>query len=76
MSVGVLGDAFLCYLPPPRLNDACLSAMAADVPLLCCTPCTAVRVSAAQFWLLVLRFVRALPIYPSVRLGAALMLRL
>ena len=64
MAVGDLGDA-----------DACLSAMAADVPLLCCTPRTAVSVSAVHFWLLLLRFVRALPVYPTVRLGAALMLR-
>ena len=49
--------------------------MAADVPLLCCTHFTAVRVSAAHFWLLFLRFVRALPIYLTFRLGATLMLR-
>ena len=75
VGVGVLGDAFLCYPPAPRLNAACLSAMGADVPLLCCTPCTAVRVSAAHFWPILLRFVRALPVSPTVRLGAALMLR-
>ena len=49
MDVGVLGDAFLCYSPPPSLNAAWLIAMGADVPLLCCIPCTAVRVSAAHF---------------------------
>ena len=75
MGVGVLGNAFLCYPPLRRLNDDCLSAMGADVRLLCCTPCAAVRVSAAHFWLLLLRFVRAIPVYPTVRLGDALMLR-
>ena len=69
------GRRFPVLLPPPRLNTACLSAMGADVPLLCCTPCSAVRVSAAHFWPLLLRFVRALPVYPTVRLGAAFMLR-
>ena len=53
MGVGFLGDAFLCHLP-----RTCLNAMAVDVPLLCCTPCTAARVSAAHFWLLLLWFVR------------------
>ena len=72
---GPFGRRFPVLPPPPRLNDACLSAMAADVPLLCYTPCTAVRISAAHFWLLLLRFVRELPVYPAVRLGAALMLR-
>ena len=48
MSVSDLGDASLCY-PPPRLNDACLNVMAADVRLLCCTPCTAVSVRAVLF---------------------------
>ena len=75
MGVCVLGDAFLCYPPPPRLNYPCLSAMGTDVPPLCCTPYIEVRVSAAHFWLLLLQFVRALPVYPTVRLDAALMLR-
>ena len=43
--------------------------------LYCCTPCTGVRVRAAHIWPLLLRFVPALPVYPTVRLGAALMLR-
>ena len=60
---------------PPRLNAVGLSAMGADVPLLCCTPGTAVRVSAAHFWPLLLRVVRALPVYPTVRLGGAPLLR-
>ena len=74
MSASVLVDAYLCY-PPPKLNDAYLGAIGADVPLLCYTPCTAVSVSAAHICLFLLRFVRALLIYPPVRLGAALILR-
>ena len=35
--------------PPPTINVACLSAISADIPLLCCTSCTAVGVSAAHF---------------------------
>ena len=70
---GRFGRRFPVLPPPPRLNDACLT-MAADVPLLCCIPCTAVRVSAAHVRLILLRFVRALPVYPTARLGATLML--
>ena len=75
MGVGVLGDAFLCFTPPPTLNAARLNAMVADAPLLRCTPCTAVRVSAAHFYPILLRFVQVLAVYPTVRLGATLMLR-
>ena len=46
-----------------------LSGMGADVPSCVCTRCTAVRVSAANFWLHLLRFVRALPVYPTINLG-------
>ena len=31
--------------------------------------------SAAHFWPILLRFVRVLPVYPKLRLGADLMLR-
>ena len=75
MGVGGLCDKILCYPPPPWLNAACLSAMGTHVSVLCCTVFTAVRVSADNVWPLLLRFVRALPVYPTVRLGAALMLR-
>ena len=72
---GRLGRRFTVLPPPPRLYAACFGAMGADVPLLCGPPCTAVRISAARFWPLLLQFVRALNVYPTVRLGAALMLR-
>ena len=36
MSVSVLGDSYTVLPPPPRLNNAYLSAMGADVPLLLC----------------------------------------
>ena len=49
--------------------------MGADLSLLCWTPSTAIRVSAAHSCPLLLLFVRTLPVYPTVRLGAALMLR-
>ena len=61
--------------PPPRLNPVCFGAMGAGVYLLCCPPRTAVGVNAAHFLPLLLRFVWALSVYPTVRLGAALMLR-
>ena len=76
MCVGVLGDVFLCYLSTPRLNATCLHAMGSNVPLLCCTTCNSVRVRAAQLWPILLRFVWASPVYPTVRLDAALILRL
>ena len=44
------GRRFLVLSPPPRLNEACLTAMGADVPFLCCTPCTAVRGSVAHLF--------------------------
>ena len=49
--------------------------MAADVPLLCYTTCTAGEVGAAHFLLLLLRIVRALPVYSTIRQGAAHILR-
>ena len=61
MGVGIVGDAFLCYTPPPRLSAGRLSAKGAGVPLLRCTPCDAVRASAAHFWPILLLLVRALP---------------
>ena len=72
---GRSGRLFPVLPPPCRLNAACFGAMGAESPLLSCPPYTAVRVSAAHFRPLLLRFVRASPAYPTVRLGAALMLR-
>ena len=63
----------------PRLHAASFGAMVADIraTLYCAAPpWTAVRVSAARFWSRLLLFVRALPVYPTVRLGAALALRI